>query len=208
MKLRNGKGKFVKGAHNSIDTEFKKGEHWRNKKPYWNEDWLNKEYTIKNKSALQIANENGCKENNILYFLKKHNIKIRDMRTIRKNKHWSVCGSDNPMFNKVGEMNSNWKGGCSTERQLFYSSVEWKKTCSSVWIRDNATCRRCGIKADNGVPMHVHHIVSFSNKELRADANNLMLLCAICHNWTHSKKNTNLDYIEVDDGHENNNRRL
>ena len=65
------KGRFIKGKRTSPETEFKKGQHWRSKKAYWDKDWLTKEYIIKKKSAKQIASENGCDENNILYFLRR-----------------------------------------------------------------------------------------------------------------------------------------
>ena len=87
---------------------------------------------------------------------------------------------------KRGENSSNWNGGITPERQEFYISDEWKKACSEVYKRDNAQCQRCGNK-DN---LHVHHIVTFANKKLRADIDNLVLLCAKCHRFVHSKKIT------------------
>ena len=42
-------GRFLTGNHYSPDTEFKKGQHWRNYKPYWNKEWLYNEYIIKEK---------------------------------------------------------------------------------------------------------------------------------------------------------------
>jgi len=34
-----------------------------------------------------------------------------------------------------------------------------------------------------------------NNKEIRADANNLVLLCVKCHRFVHSKKNINGEFI-------------
>ena len=187
MGMRNKKGQFVKGTH------------WKTRKPYWDKEWLITEYIDRTKPASQIATEQGCTENNILYFLKKHHINTRTMRKIRRLKYWGSCGTDNPMYNKRGELNPNWKGGVSTERQTFYSSTEWKKACSFVWIRDEATCQRCGIKADNGLPIHVHHIRGFEYEKTRADVPNLVLLCEVCHRLIHSRKNTLNEFIRGGD---------
>ena len=56
------------------------------------------------------------------------------------------------------------------------------------WIKERQY--QCCIK-DN---LHVHHIVTFANKKLRADIDNLVLLCAKCHRFVHSKKNNNREY--------------
>lgn len=188
--MRNDKGQFTKGHHFSPETEFKKGQHWRPKKPYWDKDWLVSEYATKERSANDIASEFGITEAAILFWLRKHNILRREMSNIRSKKHWGLAGEQNGMYGRTGENSSNWKGGITPERQEFYISDEWKKACSEVYKRDNAQCQRCGNK-DN---LHVHHIVTFANKELRADINNLVLLCAKCHRFVHSKKNNNREY--------------
>ncbi|MFH1429746.1 MAG: hypothetical protein ABIH39_08410, partial [Candidatus Margulisiibacteriota bacterium] len=67
-------GRFVKGFRYSPKTEFLRNTHWREPKPYWDKDWLETEYLIKDKTAQTIAKEQGCDENNIFYFLHKFNI--------------------------------------------------------------------------------------------------------------------------------------
>lgn len=181
--MRNNKGQFIKGTH------------WRKKKLWWNDDWLYDQYIIQKKPAAQIGLEGNVTEAAILYWLKKHGITCRTMSEIRKKKHWGACGSDNPMWNRKGELNPNWKGGASPERQAFYSSREWKKACSTVWKRDNATCQRCLLKHSGDIPFHIHHIVSFTNKKLRANIMNLILVCEICHHFIHSRKNINNEYL-------------
>ena len=37
----------------------------------------------------------------------------------------------------------------------------------------------------------LHHVDSFAIVERRADPDNIVLLCDTCHDWTHSRKNTN-----------------
>jgi len=174
---------------------FEKGYTWRKTKPYWDRGWLYVEYIVKGKSAKEIADEQGCHSNNIYFWLLKHNIKTRNVSQARKLKYWGLQGEDNPMWNKRGELNPNWKGGITPERQEFYQSRKWKEVCSLVWKRDKATCRRCFIKSNEGIPFHIHHKSSFSNRELRADKNNLVLLCKVCHNFIHSKLNENREFL-------------
>lgn len=98
------------------------------------------------------------------------------------------------MKGRRGADTPNWKGGATPDRQAFYTSDEWKECVKSVWQRDNAVCRRCGL--DNRtilrgtIQFHLHHVDSFSIKERRADPSNVLLLCMPCHKWVHSKKNT------------------
>lgn len=182
--MRNEKGQFIKGTH------------WRNRKPYWDKEWLYHEYVTLRRSTSEIAKDFGCFDTNIQYFLKKHTIPTRTTSETRKIKYWGAGGVDNPMWNRKGELNPNWKGGISKERQAFYSSQEWKMACSAVWKRDNAVCQRCGIAPTEGIPLHVHHIRPFAEIELRADPSNLVLLCEICHRFIHSKKNTSNEFID------------
>jgi hypothetical protein len=174
--------------------QFKKGYTWRQPKPYWHKEWLVNEYICLGKSAADIAREQGCLDTNIHYFLKKHGIKARSTSEARKNKYWGQTGVDNPMWNRRGELNPRWLGGITPERQSFYMSQEWKEACSKVWMRDKAICQRCGMEKSD-MPFHIHHIKSFQDKDLRADINNLVLLCEACHQWVHSKGNKNNDYV-------------
>lgn len=191
-KQRDNKGRFIKGKRYSPATEFKKGEHWRPQKPYWDREWLRREYEDNFRSANEIAEQFGITEMAILYWLRKHKIPRRDMTKIRSKKHWGASGEQNGMYGRSGETNSNWNGGITPDRQSFYISRKWKDACSAVYKRDEAQCQRCGIKNES---LHVHHVVGFENKKLRADIDNLILLCADCHHWVHSNKNTNKEYI-------------
>jgi len=189
--MNNNNGRFKKGEHRSPSTEFKKGEHWRQHKPYWDKEWLGSEYTEKQRSANEIANQFGITESAILFWLRKHNIQTRSMADIRAIKYWGLSGEKNGMYGKTGIKNANWKGGVTPQRQDFYTSQEWKSACAEVYKRDNATCQKCGAKEK----LHVHHVIGFANKEIRADANNLVLLCVKCHRFVHSKKNINGEFI-------------
>jgi len=185
---RDGKGRFTKGHHPSPNTEFKKGHHWREPKPYWNSEWLKEQYIDQQRSASHIAEEQGCNENNILYFLNKFNIPTRPMSEIRAIKSWASVGERNGMYGRIEKDNPNWRGGITPERQDFCSSLEWKQAVQEISERDRV-CQVCGAKNDGKRQFHIHHIFSFAVKELRVDPDNLVLLCRECHRWIHSNKN-------------------
>lgn len=193
--LPRNKGQFQKGHHYSPETEFKEGDHWREEKPFWNEEWLKEEYHNKDRSAKGIAEQFDVTEGAILYWLKKLDIPRKTMSEIRERKHWGASGEDNPMYGATGDDNPNWKGGVTPERQAFYQSKEWADACQEVWKRDDATCQRCGVRKGEDIEFHIHHIESFANKEKRSDVNNLVLLCQNCHNWVHNKANKDNKFL-------------
>ncbi len=205
---RNDKGQFLPGIRYSPITEFKKGYHWRQVQPYWEKAWLIDQYIDKKKSAYQIAQENGCNRRTILYFLKKNGLIVRKPVEASKNAiesgrlilnhEWKPrpkYGKENGMYGKIGELNPNWRGGVTPERQMFYLSTEWAIACREVWLRDKAECQRCCVRRDKEIPLHVHHIISFMVKETRAKVSNLVLLCEPCHRFVHSKNNINSEFI-------------
>ena len=175
--------------------QFKKGQHWRKPQPFWDRDYLFNLYHTMQWSASEIAAEHECKENNILYWLKKHDIPRRSIKEAREVKHWGLIGEANGMYGRVGEDNPHWQGGITPERQALYASREWAKAVAKVWKRDNATCQRCRELKSVGAQFHIHHIKGFACVELRAYTPNLVLLCKECHNFIHSKANAEGEFI-------------
>ena len=47
----------------------------------------------------------------------------------------------------------------------------------------------------NANDLHIHHIVSFADTDLRAEVSNLVLLCVKCHRFVHSKNNITQEYL-------------
>lgn len=98
-----------------------------------------------------------------------------------------------------GANHPRFKGGLTPERQAFYSSDEWKSACRVVWQRADAKCERCGLDHRlidrTKIKFHVHHIVSFQVRALRAVPSNLLLLCQDCHRFVHSKRNVEKQFI-------------
>lgn len=164
--------------------------------PFHDKEWLIREYVEKQRSTGDIAKEFDVSEPAIIHFMRKHGIKRRNASETRVIKHWGQVGEKNPMYGKRGAETPGWKGGVTPERQALYSSVEWAQAVKAVWKRDNGYCQRCGIHARNADAMHIHHIISFTNKDLRTNPSNLILVCRKCHWWIHSKKNTNGNFIK------------
>jgi hypothetical protein len=185
LKKRDSKGRFISGVH-----------AWREEKPFWNKEWCIEEYLIKQRSMGDIAVEFGVTCQAIRFWISKHGIKSRNVSESRSIKYWGASGENNPMFGKYGPESSNWKGGITPERQSFYASMEWKQAVKNVWKRDGGVCRRCGkIKRHRQDEYHIHHIESFMVVEKRTDEDNLIIVCKACHNWIHSKENTDNEFI-------------
>ncbi len=195
--MRDDKGRFVKGEHYNTSTEFKKGQHWRPRKPYWDRDWLYVEYVKKGRPANEIAQDFAVTEEAIRFWLKKLGIERRDMSTIRKMHKWGLSGEKNGMYGVHGEKHPNWKGGVTPERQQFYQSEDWSIAARAVWRRDQYRCQRCGIrKSRSSQRFHIHHRVSFAIPDFRAAIDYMALLCDKCHYWVHSKANVNGEWID------------
>lgn len=111
---------------------------------------------------------------------------------LRGGKHW--------LKDAAPELNPNWKGGATPERQAFYRTPEWKAACRSVWARADACCERCGldyrtVDRKETPKFHIHHVWSFQIRETRAHPALLVLLCRPCHMFVHSKANTTREYL-------------
>jgi len=170
----------------------------RDPKRVWG--WFN-QYGIKLNSRGGKSSSGSFKKGESIWWGRKHKQetkdKIREVRIkdghvpyLRNGEHWlkSVDTKYHP----------NYKGGITPERLQVYSSIEWVDAVKKVWKRDNATCQRCGKhqSQEKEVKFNIHHIVSFANKDLRTDPNNLVLLCFKCHKWVHSKANKNKQFIK------------
>jgi len=169
--------------------QFDKGYTYRKPQPYWEKEWLFNEYISGGKSALLIAKEQKCCENNILFWLHKHKIKTRTTKEVRKIKYWGSPGKANSMYGKTGKLNPRWMGGLSAERQTKYARCFWKELAKSVLKRDGYKCQECGVGHTKNNRLVVHHIKQWScYPELRFELNNLITVCELCHKKKHSRR--------------------
>lgn len=157
--------------------QFLKGHHWRPRRPWWHRAWLEHEYVTRQRSAVDIARDGGCGENNILYWLQRHGIPARSMAEVRAIKQWGPVGEANPMYGRRGPLNPNWKGGLTPARQALYATLEWRRFARAVRRRDKG-CRRCGATT----ALEIHHIIPFSEAPLLVmDMGNAIVVCRSFH---------------------------
>lgn len=210
-----------------------KWQRLQREKQGYTKEWLIEEYINKGRSANDIAREIHKDPKRVWEWIKDYKIptrprghntdqlikdgslwkgkkhkketkeKIRQARLkdghvpyLVNGQHWLKAYNAHP---------ATYKGGITPERQGFYSSEEWKECIKAVWKRDNATCQRCGKWQDDDREnkFHIHHIISFQNKETRASIDNLVLLCPNCHHWVHSNKNKKREFIKEIDNDKN-----
>jgi thymidylate synthase (FAD) len=173
------------------DGRFVKGQHWRPPQKHWQREWLEQQYVTLGRSSGDIAAECGCTDGNIMHWLRKHGIARRTISEARKLKHWGVSGADNPMHGKTGALNPRFVDGSSPERQRMYARGEGRAFIRAVLGRDGYHCRRCGTPNSGRKSLHVHHVKPWAgNAALRLDPNNAVTLCRPCHQWVHSRGNT------------------
>jgi hypothetical protein len=170
-------GRFLKGSNVNTETQFKKGQHWRKPKPFWEREWLYDEYVNKLRTEADIASQFGVTENAIWFWMRKHGIPSRTMKQIRAVKHWGAEGERNPMFGRCGATNPNWRGGTTPLRQALYSTAAWRQLVKDVQIRDKV-CRLCGSSSR----LQIHHIEPFWFAPLLVFTLwNVIRLCIVCH---------------------------
>lgn len=82
-----------------------------------------------------------------------------------------------------GERNPGWRGGTSQNYHPLTRTVEWRQWARMVRLRDDYTCRTCGLRKTR---MDAHHLVSAMDfPERRFDLENGITLCQSCHAKEH-----------------------
>lgn len=81
-----------------------------------------------------------------------------------------------------GPKSNFWKGGITPINQKIRTSQEYKDWRTSVFERDNYTCKECGSR---GYTLNADHIKPFAYyPELRLSIDNGRTLCVPCHKKT------------------------
>jgi len=177
---------------------FQNGEHWRKPQPFWERAWLYREYVTNMRSAADIAASQGCTENNILFWLKKHGIQTRTVSEIRSMKHWGVSGDKNPMYGVRDERHRGWKGGKASRPQGRVEYVAWR---NAVIERCSATCVSCGTGPLIGKSLHAHHLLSWREfPNMRFNHDNGVVMCASCHSRLHAQTRKNGRFVRQEGG--------
>ena len=90
----------------------------------------------------------------------------------------TTCG--NKSIHRIGENNSNWKGGITPQLLSDRSSKKYNEWRDKVYMKDWYTCQCCG--SSNGIEKNAHHINNFSEHEdIKYDVDNGICLCSNCH---------------------------
>lgn len=75
--------------------------HYRPPAPYWNADWLRRQYEIMGRTPQEIGDEFGISGHSIRVWLKRHGIRARSLSETRAIKHWGARrpaeGSSKPL---------------------------------------------------------------------------------------------------------------
>jgi len=175
---------------------FKKGSHWRQRKPHWDREWLHEQYTALGRSTGDLAAECGCTDANLLYWLKRHGIDRRSIAQARALKHWGVSGEYNPMHGRTGDANPRYVDGSRPERQRLYAQGHGKAFIRGVLKSDGYRCRRCASAKTAPKSLHVHHIKTWAgNPTFRFAVDNAVTLCRACHSWVHSRANVEREFL-------------
>ncbi len=95
-------------------------------------------------------------------------------KTVGEKIRQAKLGPKNPMYNKFGPENPNWRGGADHPKDR--RGPGWRTYREQTRRRDGYRCRLCGI----GGRLEVHHIVAY---KLTRDNSlgNLITLCQPCH---------------------------
>lgn len=160
-------------------------------KPYWNKDWLLREYVIFERTADDIAGQCGVTASCIKSFLNKFDIPIRS-----KGTHWPLSDyflnllATTQLSREEKRHPSGWEPNTHAE---LTSSTEWQELKLFIYKRDNNTCQRCN-ESDN--QMIVHHILPFHWHIEVLNPKYCILLCTGCHVWVHSySQNPNMEFL-------------
>ena len=172
----------------------------RNYKSVWN--WIH-DYGIETRKRGYGDPNTGFKKGHIPWDKGKHHSaetceKIRQARL--KDGHVPYLVNGKHWLKQEGKHPGTWKGGITPERQAFYSSERWRLAEKYVRERDENTCKLCGMKQpeDCKRQFDIHHIYPFDkNKWLRANPDNLVVLCRKCHMFVHSSQNTERKFLPI-----------
>ena len=74
-------------------------------------------------------------------------------------------------------------------RETFYDGAAWRRKRAAILRRDKYLCRRCARFGRHVPAVIVHHIVPYEERpDLGLRDDNLISLCAACHNAMHPER--------------------
>ena len=140
----------------------------------------------------RLSNEKMCNINgkNNPFYGKKHSKETK--KKISEGNKGRTYSDETRMlwsFQRTGEKNAAWRGGCY--KYMAYPS-NWQTLRKKILKRDNNECQNpyCEHKSDIRC---VHHI-DYNKKN--SDMNNLIVLCGICHPRTNFDREIHEDFYK------------
>jgi hypothetical protein len=175
-------------VENSGKNHWNYGKHWSEEiKQRMRLKELGKKKNISNE-VRKIMSEKGKRKKNNL------------------GKHWKLSDETKRKMSDAvkGEKSYLWKGGISSVNTRIRQGLEFRLWRESVFVRDNFTCQKYGLKAIKGtgkrVILHPHHIQNFSQfPELRFAIDNGITLSKKAHDEFHKrygKQNNTKEQLE------------
>ena len=173
-------------------------------KLYQDVEWLNRQYNVERLKIDEIAQLCGVSYHTIRKWIRAHGLQHerggRSKRPWNHGKRYSL--GRRPVTEewltanrkaRGGAASNFWKGGMSTDRAAI---GRWtSQAARRVHERFGWTCQLCHERTGD---LHCHHIVPVWADPTRArDEDNLVSLCASCHQKMHGKE---LEYIAVFNG--------
>ena len=121
---------------------------------------------------------------------RKHGLNMRNkMRNLMLGNKINLGRKGSPRQREIarirlsGKNNPRWNNGATSENNKIRNSREYILWRTSVFSKDNFTCKHCNA---SGVYLHAHHIKPFSKyPELRFALDNGLTLCRPCHYEIH-----------------------
>lgn len=83
---------------------------------------------------------------------------------------------------RCGPNNPRWKGGLKREHEEQYGGIRYKIWRTTIFERDNFTCKKCLTKGGRLVSHHIYRWADYPEK--RFDVSNGITLCDECHKPT------------------------
>lgn len=103
-------------------------------------------------------------------------------------------GVNNYFYGLREEDSPTWKGGITSEHDLFFGSSVWKNARKFILKKDNHACQMCGSEEKK---LSIHHIIPLKmDWDKRLELINMVTLCNSCHKKTYSREGLYIDILE------------
>ena len=164
------KGVYLKTKEHKkrLSESLKNISYWKNKK--FSKEHRQHISDVRRNKKHSLETRKKCRESRLKY-LDAHPEIREKLRKFNKNfppgmkgKHLTEETKDKIRKVNIGHNNPNWKGGISSITTFIHELSQYRYWRQQVFIRDNFTCQKCGIRPGCGhrIILEAHHIVSVS----------------------------------------------